>query len=78
MNDGISKQCVEDQYSPNDSGKISDTCCGRKNAKVLLQRIINQKQHEVNDLKTIQAMLPTSLTPLQDEALWNHLSKLQQ
>jgi len=52
-------------------GLVNTACCGRVSGKLFLTDRIAQLRNRANELETIYGMLPTVLTPEQDQAVWN-------
>jgi len=49
----------------------------RQSAKLVLQDILHRLERKQKNIKTLLAMLPTEMTPEQDDALWNIACELE-
>lgn len=57
---------------------VTDTQQARLHAKALIDDRIRRLNQRLNDLHILKGLLPTQLTPEQDEALWNIISSTRE
>lgn len=59
--------------------QVSPDCAQamRQNSKAVLQDILLQLERKHAHIKTLLAMLPTEMTPQQDEAMWQLACELE-
>lgn len=60
-----------------DQGQPALGRCERQSAKLVLQDILFRLQRKQSNIETLLAMLPSKMTPEQDEAMWQLACELE-